>query len=92
MVFKPGESGNPEGGKLKKHHQKRIASELLSPHVNRAVERIAQSLNSEEREDYQWAANIVMNYVFGKPAQAVDLGAGDGATGSFKLIIEKGGE
>jgi len=90
MVFKPGESGNPEGAAVKSKQQKRIAAQLLSPHVDKAVERIAQSLESKEASDHQWAVNLVMSYVFGKPAQAVDINPGEG--GSFKLIIERGGE
>lgn len=73
MPFQKGQTGNPNGRGAKKLQQKRLAADLLSPHVKDAVARIAQSLNSPEREDHQWAANLVMNYVFGKPAQAVEL-------------------
>ena len=75
MPFKPGQSGNPNGKGLKKDQKKRLASDLLGPHVKTAVERIAEALNSPEREDHQWAVGLVMSYVFGKPAQAVELKA-----------------
>jgi hypothetical protein len=71
-MFKKGRSGNPKGRAVKTAQQKRIAADLLSPHVDRAVARIAAELDSD---DPSWACKMVMEYVFGKPGQVVELQA-----------------
>ena len=89
--FVKGGVANPKGRGTETEHRKRVASELLSPHVKRAVEVIASSLESTEPPDRQWAAKIIMEYCFGKPAQALHVQPGDGIK-SFRLVIEGAGE
>jgi hypothetical protein len=74
MGFKPGNKANPLGRGTETEKQRKNAAMLLSPYAEKAAKRIAKSLDSELREDHQWATNMVMSYVFGKPSQQLDLG------------------
>lgn len=74
MAFKKGQSGNPKGRAVVTEQQKRVASELLSPYVDKAVEVINTHLNKVDDPDGQrWAVGIITSYVFGKPKQEMDL-------------------
>jgi hypothetical protein len=72
MPFEKGQTGNPHGRGAKKLQQKRLAADLLSPHVKRAVQVIAAQLDSD---DPSWACKMIFEYVFGKPGQSVELSA-----------------
>ena len=86
MPFKPGQSGNPGGGRQpKKDQKKRLISDLLGPHAPRAAEEVAGQLSSEDPKDRQWAANMVIQYVFGKPSQAIEVGANEALS---KIILQ----
>jgi hypothetical protein len=75
MVFKPGQSGNADGGKLAKQRKKALINELLGLHVNKAVAVIAKHLDSD---DPAWAAKLVLEYCYGKPAQSLELSGPEG--------------
>ena len=67
--FKPGDVGNPEGGKrANKHYQ---LKELLMKSVPDAVRVIEESLH--EKNNKTWAAKEVLDRVYGKAPQAVSL-------------------
>jgi hypothetical protein len=88
--WKKGESGNSKGRALESEQKKRIAADLLSPHVDKAIERITLSLKSPDSADHQWAVNLVMSYVFGKPGQVVEIGAkGDSPMTAVLMIGTK---
>lgn len=72
MVFKKGVVYNPLGRGNQTEKQKKTAALLLSTQVNTAVNRIAKSLESPQREDHQWAVGLIMAYVFGKPKQEIE--------------------
>ena len=70
MPFKKGKSGNAKGRAVVTEQQKRLAADLLSPYADRAARAIANAL---EGDDPAWACKMVMEYVFGKPGQVVEL-------------------
>ena len=70
--FQPGVSANP-GGRKKDHE----LAAMLSPHVPTAVEAIVRNLSSDKHS--LRAAEILLDRVFGKPAQSVAI-EGDAAT------------
>lgn len=73
-MFKKGQSGNPLGRGAEVAQKRRLASDLLSPNVNKAVEVIKEHLADKQDKDGQrWAVNLIMSYVFGKPKQEVDM-------------------
>lgn len=73
-MFKKGQSGNPLGRGAEVAQRRRLASDLLSPSVNKAVEVIQQHLkDSSDKDGQRWAVNLIMSYVFGKPKQEVDM-------------------
>ncbi len=78
MTFKPGVSGNPDGARKKKQIRNRLAKDLLGPNVKRAVERVAELLESDDSSDVKWACDTVFHYVFGKPDQQINLADADG--------------
>lgn len=78
MPFKPGQSGNPQGGALPKAQKKRLISELLGPHVKDAVQEIVAQLHAKEPGDRQWAVKMVVEYSFGKPSQLVEVSGEEG--------------
>jgi len=71
--FKPGVSPNP-GGRPKGLNE---LAAMLSPHVPTAVEAIVRNLSSDKHS--LRAAEILLDRVFGKPAQSVAI-EGDAAT------------
>lgn len=70
-MFKKGQSGNPKGRGTAKVQQKRIAADLLSPLVDRAVSAINRALDDDDQA--AWAAKLIFDYVYGRPMQAVEL-------------------
>lgn len=76
--FKPGQSGNPHGRGTLASHKKRLAADLLEKHVEKAMSVIEQQLSSGDESSAQWAAKMVMEYVYGKPHQAMELTGADG--------------
>lgn len=89
MPFKKGVCANPLGVGVVKKNQKRLVKDLLSPYGPRAVKEIVAQLDLEEPRDRQWATEMIMNYAYGKPTQAVDLGMDDGAIKLFVELIKK---
>jgi hypothetical protein len=80
MPFKKGESGNKKGRATEKAQRERLAKDLLSPYVNRAVSVVADMLpEHNSAEDRKWAVGMVFSYVFGKPGQVVELQGKNGA-------------
>ena len=73
MGFPKGNRANPLGRGTETEKQRKNAAMLLSPYAEKAAKRIQKSLESELREDHQWAVNLIMSYVFGKPKQEVDM-------------------
>jgi hypothetical protein len=73
MAFKKGQIGNPKGRGTETEKKRKTAELLLSPLVNTAVKRIEQSLHSEDRDDHQWAVDLIASYSWSKPKQDVDL-------------------
>ena len=78
MAFKKGVVANPDGAGAKKAQQKRLIRELLSDHLQSAVKEIVAQSKEEEPKDRQWAAEMVINYAFGKPSQYVEVSGEDG--------------
>ena len=72
MPFKSGKSGNTQGAKVganKKHKQIRELLMHLSP---KAVEVIEECLDDPEQRT--WAAKEVLDRVYGKAPQSIELG------------------
>lgn len=90
MPFEKGKVGNPLGKNSEKFQHRRIAAELLTPHLKTAVAEILNQLvNASEASDRQWATEMIMNYVVGKPTQAVELGDPDGNALSISVNVIK---
>jgi hypothetical protein len=85
-MFKKGEISNPLGGKTKKALQDRLITDLLGPYAPRAAKEVGAQLDSDDPKDRQWAANMIIQYVFGKPRQAVEV-AGEGG-GPLQILVE----
>ena len=85
MAFVKGKVANPQGAGAKKNHQKRLIRELMSDHVSAAVKEIVAQLKADEPKDRQWAAEMVINYAYGKPSQAVELTGEEG--GPLNIMI-----
>jgi hypothetical protein len=79
MPFEKGRVANPLGRNSEKLQYKRLAADLMGPHFETAVQEVLNQLtNAAENGDRQWAAEMVFNYVVGKPAQALELTGADG--------------
>lgn len=86
MTFQKGKSGNPGGGQgEKKNQQKRLIKDLMTPHGPKAVKVIVSQLDLPDPLDQRWAAEIVLNYAYGKPTQAVEVSGEDG--GPLSIIV-----
>lgn len=86
MTFKPGQSGNPSGTDAAKRKQQKQIKELLAKYVPEAVEAIGRMLKDP---DYmQFATKEVLDRVYGKAAQTVDVGgeAGQALTAVLQIV------
>jgi hypothetical protein len=90
MTFKKGVSGNPKGRALESEQRRRIARLKLEKHLEEAIAVIASQLKSSEETSSQWASKMVLEYVVGKPQQAVEVaGEGGEPLGVTVNIIKK---
>lgn len=79
--FKPGHSGNPDGRKKIDPRVKAALEAASLPAALRLVE-----LSKSEDEDIALKASVaLLDRVLGKPVQAIDHGASDGAALSFRI-------
>ena len=81
MAWQKGESGNPGGRPREEAEVKALARE----HTRAAVDRLAHWLQSENAKASVAAAIALLDRAYGKPAQAVTGGDGEGPV---KLIVE----
>lgn len=94
MAFEKGKSGNPGGRPKENAEVKALARE----HGPRAVERLAEIMESADERAAAAASNALLDRGYGKPAQAI-VGGGDddepikhAITGVVKLVKPEGGE
>ncbi len=86
MPFKDGNKHGSTGAVIAKKRKQALINELLGVHVQKAVAVIHNDLNSSDPACYQWAAKLVIEYCYGKPAQQVTL---SGEASPLRLIIEE---
>lgn len=86
MVFQPGVSGNPAGPGVVVKKNSQLVKELLIKHVPDAVAVIVEAL--KEKENKTWAAKEILDRVYGKAAQQIDVGgeAGQAMTAVLRII------
>lgn len=82
--FQKGQSGNPSGRK-KEPKEVQDALKALCP---AAVERISQAINDPQDREGVKAAFGVLERVYGKPKQAVEIAGEGGGPVKFKGTIE----
>lgn len=82
MAFEKGKSGNP-GGRPKENAE---VKELARTHGPRAIERLAEIMNSSDERAAAAASNALLDRGYGKPAQAIV--GGDADSGPVKLVIQ----
>ena len=70
--FKPGQSGNP-GGRPADSPEVAKAKELLRKLCPKAAEVVERCLKSKKFGEQRWAAETILGYGIGKPAQAVEF-------------------
>lgn len=80
MVFKPGQSGNPNG---RPKLDPRIR-EMFEAKGEEAFHVISKHMNSEDERVSLAAAEKLMDRAYGKPAQQLDLGNAD--EDGFKVV------
>lgn len=91
MTFLPGNSANPKGGSQAKTKLIRQVKELLAKDVHLAHKVIQRSLrNTKDARLALEAAKLVLEYVYGKPSQQVDLNVDPEALGVFLNGIKFG--
>lgn len=71
MVFKPGESGNPEGRRVENHP--RHIKKLLEPHIEKALKVITDLTQSDKEHIRLKAAQEILDRCFGKAMQQANL-------------------
>ena len=86
MAYKKGESGNLKGQSVVHTHKQKLVKELLLKYVPDAVAVIAECLHEDENKT--WAAKEVLDRVYGKAAQTVDVGgeAGQALTAVLQIV------
>lgn len=82
MVWQAGKSGNP-GGRKKLDP---VAKEMFSPLLPEALKAVKIGLASDDEDLRLRAASMVLDRVFGKPAQGVELTGAD--QGPLKTVLE----
>ena len=87
-MFQKGDVSNPSGAGVLAKKNGQILKELLMKDVPRACEVIRECLN--EKENKTWAAKEVLDRVFGKASQQVDVSgeAGQALTAVLRIITK----
>jgi len=86
--WKPGQSGNTQGRGTAEAHKRRLARDLLEKHLEKAADVILNQLESATSTDKQWAAKMVLEYVCGKPGQALEV-SGEGGGPLIAVIKDE---
>lgn len=72
MVWQKGQSGNPKGPRHNKaYYEFKRQCQKYAP---RSVERLADGLESSEKDVWISCARILLEYGYGKPSQIVEIG------------------
>lgn len=89
MTFKQGISGNPAGMSSAAKKNSLLLKELLIKHVPDAVAVIVECL--KEKENKTWAAKEILDRVYGKAAQSIDVGeeAGQALTAVLQIVSKE---
>lgn len=82
MAFEKGQSGNP-GGRPKENAEVKA---LARTHGPRAIERLAEIMNSADERAAAAASNALLDRGYGKPAQAIVGGSDE--DDPVKLVIK----
>lgn len=73
--FQKGKSGNPKGRAVEVEKGKQQIKQLLEPHVEKAISIVAKLTSSEDEKIQLAAAKDILDRVYGKATQQMDLGA-----------------
>lgn len=81
MTFKAGKSGNP-GGRPKENPEVKL---LAQAHAPRAIERLAEIMESTDERAAAAASSALLDRGYGKPAQAIT--GGDDTDNPIRLLL-----
>lgn len=90
--FKPGQSGNP-GGRPKKTDEEREVEALARQHCPRAIERLAELMDSDNDSAAMRACAEILDRGYGKPHQTQDtnvtMGVGEAFIDLLRMVHER---
>jgi hypothetical protein len=91
MSFKSGESGNP-GGKVRRHNATILRDKLIENGLEEiALKNLKELLKSTNQKIRQECTKMVLEFIYGKPAQTLEhKGEGDEPI-KFQFIVPKQG-
>lgn len=87
MPFKKGQSGNPKG--RKRELELAEIRELAKKRCPRAIERLAEWMESDNPRASVAACESILNQGLGKPPQAVELTGKDGKDLTITINIQE---
>jgi hypothetical protein len=76
--FKPGNNANPTGSDGGKKRLNKQLADKLAHCVPSAVKLIEKALKSSQFEEWKWGTDTVLNRVYGKAPESLEITGADG--------------